>query len=696
MANKQNRLQIDPIAALVERTGQERGLQPASLVGVRIDLVVRSGLVDATVTRTFRNTARQPIEALLSFPVPVNATCYQLSAKMDGRVLKGVAECSVRARIKYEKGLEEGRTAVLHEELLRGIHMLSVGNLRPDTEAEVTMRWVDSVRAQNLWARYRVPMTLGEVYGASGLAETDEPTLGGMLQQVELTVQHDAEDISVDGATSELSSTDGFLGSVPNNTPVDIRFYGWKPDRLIGKSQDGCEISVEFKPAETSACDLDVAVLVDVSGSMSFQNVGSRTRRQTKHSAVTNALQSFAAQVRGSDQISLWEFESECRHVGAYEGVPGAANEAKSTLRSLVRQISRPDGGTDIDRALWISKEAGNRDALLITDGLSYKLDVLSHAQSGRRVFVVLVGEDSLEAKVGHLAAITGGAVYYCFGGDVRLALTNVLRGLRSQWESPLSSALDSGGPLRVVRDGTEITVHWSKQQQSPASDLSDPAVAALAAGIKFSLLKDKNKARDWAATAGLITHLTSLVLVDDDGASQDLAPVQIKVALPNPQTGIENSASMWPPGSDSELRYTNVGWHWPEDPAGDIGGWLSATGRRIDWTKYSARMQAGRLEKLPLGFALVIRILSAHHCIEEFLARFGSGSLDGPSLDGERLAIALVASSVAWRSAPAADVCRTLVCESRMEAFLDLANELFELPRGSVETVFREHRAPN
>ena len=85
-------------------------------------------------------------------------------------------------------------------------------------------------------------------------------------------------------------------------------------------------------------------------------------------------------------------------------------------FEQLVRGLRGPGGGTEIGTALdRVMRATPARDLLLITDGKSYALDVQKLARYGRRVAVVLVGEDSLEANVGHLAAITGGK---CVRGD--------------------------------------------------------------------------------------------------------------------------------------------------------------------------------------------------------------------------------------------------------------------------------------
>ena len=66
------------------------------------------------------------------------------------------------ARETYEDAISEGKTAVLHEELLRGVHALSVGNLAPGAMIEVTTRWADTLRkVETSCGRLRIPMTVG-------------------------------------------------------------------------------------------------------------------------------------------------------------------------------------------------------------------------------------------------------------------------------------------------------------------------------------------------------------------------------------------------------------------------------------------------------------------------------------------------------------------------------------------------------
>ena len=81
----------------------------------------------------------------MTFPVPTSATLFDLEAKIDGRRIRANARSQEHARSDYEGAIDDGKFAVLHEELLRGLHMLSVGHLRPGGEVELTTRWATTL-----------------------------------------------------------------------------------------------------------------------------------------------------------------------------------------------------------------------------------------------------------------------------------------------------------------------------------------------------------------------------------------------------------------------------------------------------------------------------------------------------------------------------------------------------------------------
>ena len=139
---------IDPLGAFIAggftRTRTEAngfslvgGRWPMPLVATRFDVLIDSGLAVVTTSRTFRNDESRSIEATITFPVPVHASLFALKVRIDDRVLDARAKRKDAAREDYEDALERGKTAVLHEEVLRGVHMLSVGHVAPGDEIEV-------------------------------------------------------------------------------------------------------------------------------------------------------------------------------------------------------------------------------------------------------------------------------------------------------------------------------------------------------------------------------------------------------------------------------------------------------------------------------------------------------------------------------------------------------------------------------
>ena len=533
---------IDPIAALINRNREYAGARPVALVAMDMDVTLRSGLAIVETKRTFRNDEKAAIEALLSLPVPVHAAFFGLTAKIDGRMLKGVAQARDEARETYEEAVSEGKTAVLHEELLRGVHSLSVGNLAPGAVIEVTTRWADTLRSAGAsCGRLRIPITVGDVYGTSQLPETDELTHGKGLQNVSLRIRHDADAIRLAAGTLRDAGDGALAGEAPANAPIDIEAQGWKPGVLTGKAWDGRDVSLHMDEPEPDEAPVRLAVLVDHSGSMGSLCEGNYDAEQyvSKHAAVCDGLRTLAAQLRNTDRLSLWEFDNTCDPVGG-----GFATSPEKFASSLA-YLTPPRGGTDIGDALeHVFLETDPCDVLLITDGKSHRLDVHRLAQEGRRVFVVLVGEDSLEANVGHLAALTGGDIHFSFGADVDSALRAVLQGVRTQHLTQhLTQGQEApgGGELPevcAIRGNVRLGAAWSGEpvSESMERDILSEGIAAYAASLSLTSLSETT-ARQLAIGEGLVTHLTSLVLVDEEGPVQEGLPVTRKVDLPTPRT---------------------------------------------------------------------------------------------------------------------------------------------------------------
>ncbi len=139
--------------------------RPIPLKSTSYDIEIAAGLAVVKLVRTFRNDEQRPIEATITFPVPFDAVVTGIEAKVGDRVLVGKAKAKAAARETYEDAIDRGKPAVLHEELLRGLHMLSVANVAPGVEIEVTATFVAPLSLAAGAAQLRIPVTVGQIYG---------------------------------------------------------------------------------------------------------------------------------------------------------------------------------------------------------------------------------------------------------------------------------------------------------------------------------------------------------------------------------------------------------------------------------------------------------------------------------------------------------------------------------------------------
>src|SRR4051794_28702968 len=432
--------EADPLGAYQVGAVERRSGRPIPLAATRIHVLLEGGLAVVRTERVFRNVESQSIEATLTFPVPVHATLFGLAARIDGRLLRGVAQRREAARTSYEAAVDRGRSAVLHEELLRGVHMLSLAHVPPGAEVTVASDWaMPLAAAEDGVGRLRIPVTVGDIYGCSPLAESDD-----LL--TDATVLHAAEiELACRTGTATLAGGPALVSGRARlrlDRPIDIAVAGWSPAPLHGRAADERGVTLEIAPAPASEVALNAVVLVDRSGSM-----GSYGGPVSKHEAVVAGLRAAATGLRAEDRVAVWEFDDTANAVRPRRG---------SGFLAAVEVLGAPRGGTDIDGAITAVLRLGQRDILLVTDGQSHALDVQALARSGRRFGVVLIGAGSLEAGVGHLAALTGGELLVA-GDDAREAVRLAFAALRRR-PPGLGPLAERPAELQTVLAGMRVT----------------------------------------------------------------------------------------------------------------------------------------------------------------------------------------------------------------------------------------------
>jgi Vault protein inter-alpha-trypsin domain/von Willebrand factor type A domain len=666
---------IDPLGAFIAGAFTVEARRPIPLVSTRFDVEIDGGLATVVTKRVFRNNEAESIEATITFPVPVHAVLFAMEARIDGRVVKARAQRRTLAREMYEDAIERGKAAVLHEEVLRGVHMLSVAHLGPGAQIEVSSTWVSALSFVGDRGQIRIPLTVGDIYGRSGLPDSDDLLLGGPVQTADVFVRCSYGVVDLLGA-----DLDGGHARVALNAPIDLIVTQAVDKELLGLAADGREVTLRITPHRGGDTALNVAVLIDHSGSMGSA-CSSQTGSITKHQAIISGLKSIAQRLREADIVDLWEFDTQLAHIGsshdAAEKVP-LKRRGRQRLLALIARLTGPAGGTEIGAALSGTIAASDaRDVLLITDGKSHALDVQKLARMGRRITVALVGEDSLEANVGYLAALTGGDIFVAAGADITNVLNTAIGTLRAPFEQPhlIDASLDR---VRLVRGNALFEAEWRPPTQPVIDAPQIRAVAAIAASLALPTL-DEERAALLAKAEGLVTHLTSLVLVDEAGEAQEGVPANRKIPLPHPSAaavpvsdmcaGLVNFSRSSPSRRSpedcellSDLAFRRID---PIDPTAA----LSRIGSTIDWDISPNHLLNSDLSALDPQDAWLIERAAA---LQEVIALAKQMNID-PIV----LIVALIARSQSLRNRSAARIAKTIFSDGFTEELRSIAGTL-------------------
>jgi Ca-activated chloride channel family protein len=391
-----------------------------ALKDVSISAVLRDLLADVTVHQTYRNNEQTNIEAVYTFPLPVDAVLLDFDILIGDRHLKGAVVEKRAAEKSYEDAIESGDAAVMLEQLEPGVYTMNVGNLRPRETVTIGFRYAMLYRWTGDRLRVMLPTTIAERYGTSPhlphqIPETSlfaenrfsiQIDVVGVLQ----TAQFDCPSHTLKLIRGTDTTT---LSLIQERTSMDRDFVlnikapqGHRSFLLTGRDGNGVAALASFQPFFPGLRQnhpLSVALVIDCSGSMQGDSIAQASQ------AVERIIESLGPSDRftiikfGSTTELLWKALSSC--------TPANRDEA---LR-FAQTIQASMGGTEIAGALELAysvlaREAAS-DILLVTDGeVSAWHPIADQAKrSGHRIFTVGVGNAVSEAFVRELASETGG-----------------------------------------------------------------------------------------------------------------------------------------------------------------------------------------------------------------------------------------------------------------------------------------------
>jgi len=408
-------------AAVLEPVGNGE----IALTGVTVDATLRGLLSEVTVTQTYENLEATNIEAVYTFPLPLEAVLMELTLELNGEILSGEVKQKNEAEADYEDAVEEGDSAVLLTQVQPGLFSVNVGNLMAGEKAILRFSYAQLHRWQDDSLRFHLPTTLAPRYGDPATAglrghEMPEQTLTAnygfalnLMIKGALTdadVQCPSHKVTMEKQKEHLHiSLSGGTAIMDRDFILVVR----EPDDFVGEGlyaqdKNGVVALASFHPQLPEASKSQprcIKLVVDCSGSMSGDSIYQARDALNEILELLNPDDWFNITLFGSDHRLLFR-------------KPVSADEMHiHQAGRMLRNLNADMGGTELASALEATYASGSPegvspDLLLITDGEVWEYESLteSASRSEHRLFTVGVGSAVSESLLRALAENSGGA----------------------------------------------------------------------------------------------------------------------------------------------------------------------------------------------------------------------------------------------------------------------------------------------
>jgi len=399
--------------------------EDVALKGVHVNAELTDLVSNVSITQTYQNTEETNIEAVYTFPLPLDAVLLDLTITLGDKTLQGQVVEKKQAEERYEEAITDGDSAIMLQETQPGLFTMNVGNIMAGETILIKYHYgmLHSYRGKSL--RFMLPTTVAPRYGnpvqgglephqvpehtlSSGYGFSLNVTINGLLVGSDIVcpthkviVNSDNNEVNVTLA-NEVSSMDRDFVLNFNNIPNQISTAQIEKDHngYVALASFHCNFELNEDTSPRS-----YKIVVDCSGSMTGDSMN-----QAKM-----ALFRILDSMRDGDFINIIKFGS---HYETFSEEQECINEQiRERLAGYIELINANMGGTEMNTALNATYNISNHmemqhDVLLITDGEVWnEAELVQSAKSSHhRIFTVGVGSSVAENVVRQLAEETGGA----------------------------------------------------------------------------------------------------------------------------------------------------------------------------------------------------------------------------------------------------------------------------------------------
>lgn len=405
------------------KTAQSRRV---CLQGADVHIDIHDYLARTRMTYNFLNDEDENIEAVYTFPLPIDGVLTALYIKIGEREMYGVAVDKSQAQEDYEQTVSEGDTPIMMERIDLGLYCLNVGNILPGEQVVVTIEFMEVLTLKANEVRYELPTTLAPLYGnpAERGLEPHQYPVNDFLVDNRMTIKIDIEgcladaDILTPCHKTCMTKEDGracLTFSAPT-TSMDrdflMVFHSEDLPRAFAISapdKDGYVVLAGFTPSfSTAAPARSIKIVVDCSGSMDGESI-----LQAKE-----GLLRILDQLRPADHFNIILFGSSS--TALFNRQQPAEEKQLTAARAIAKSMAANMGGTELADALVkalasTSPEGLAEDILLITDGQVWDMSSFAKkiVKQKHRIFSIGVGPSIERGGLSSLSSQTFGKAIF-------------------------------------------------------------------------------------------------------------------------------------------------------------------------------------------------------------------------------------------------------------------------------------------
>jgi Ca-activated chloride channel family protein len=423
----------------------DRKLPPVSLKHTDINASIIGSLCDVLVTQQFHNTHTHPVEAVYVFPLPEDAAITELKLTIGERVVHGDIREREQAQREYAQASQAGQGAALLEQERPNIFTVSVANIQPDAEVQVTLRFHNRVPYDDGMFEFVLPTVVLPRYVPGG-DEADAPALpdaerlhspllpdgsrdghtlsvcveldAGKLHdisspshQIDMTRQRGSTLVTLHEADA-IPNKDFILRYCVAGSHIEAVPFTYRPPDKPGTLMLLLTPQVTLHPEDVLPREL--LFVFDRSGSMAGQSI----------EQARNALQGCLRALNPEDTFTIITFDHEV-DIFSEQPLPFTQNNLDRADAYISKLYGR--GGTEIKQALAAALHQPRdserlRVVVFLTDGAVGNEDqilrTLGHELNEARVYAFGVGSAVNRFFLDKLAQVGRGSVEYIFPGE--------------------------------------------------------------------------------------------------------------------------------------------------------------------------------------------------------------------------------------------------------------------------------------